>query len=152
MDVHIRWMIRRDMREVLQIEFEAFEFPWSEDDFNRVLVQRNAIGVVAEHKHEVIGFVIYSLHKTRLELLNFAVSPKVHRQGVGRRLAEHLVKKLHAGRRTRLTANVRESNLAAQLFLRAVGFRAVNVVRGLYEDTPEDAYAMVYRLRTEATV
>ena len=34
--VHIRWMIRRDMPEVLGIEREGFEFPWLEDDFVRV--------------------------------------------------------------------------------------------------------------------
>src|SRR4029079_7559263 len=31
--VHIRWMIRRDMAEVLEIEAAGFEFPWSEEDF-----------------------------------------------------------------------------------------------------------------------
>ena len=39
--VHIRWMIRRDMAEVLDIEGQCFEFPWSEDDFVRCLRQRN---------------------------------------------------------------------------------------------------------------
>ena len=29
--VHIRWMIRRDMPEVLAIEEDSFEFPWSEE-------------------------------------------------------------------------------------------------------------------------
>ena len=38
--VHIRWMIRRDMPEVLQIEAASFEFPWLEDDFIRCLRQR----------------------------------------------------------------------------------------------------------------
>ena len=30
--VHIRWMIRRDMPEVLQTEQESFEFAWTEED------------------------------------------------------------------------------------------------------------------------
>ena len=46
--VHIRWMIRRDMPEVLDIENQAFEFPWTEEDFIRCLRQRNCIGMVAE--------------------------------------------------------------------------------------------------------
>ena len=41
---HIRWMIRRDMPEVLAIEAASFEFPWLEDDFIRCLRQRNCIG------------------------------------------------------------------------------------------------------------
>ena len=47
--VHIRWMIRRDMAEVLEIERAAFEFPWFEEEFIRCLRQRNCIGMVAEH-------------------------------------------------------------------------------------------------------
>ena len=45
--VHIRWMIRRDMAEVLEIERGAFEFPWFEEEFIRCLRQRNCIGVAA---------------------------------------------------------------------------------------------------------
>ena len=40
--VHIRWMIRRDMPEILAIEDESFEFPWIEGDFIRCLRQRTA--------------------------------------------------------------------------------------------------------------
>ena len=33
--VHIRWMIRQDMLEVMDIELQSFEFPWYEEDFIR---------------------------------------------------------------------------------------------------------------------
>ena len=72
--IHIRWMIRRDMAEVLAIEAESFEFPWSEEDFIRCLRQRNCIGMVAELDDHVVGFMIYELHKNRLHVLNFAVA------------------------------------------------------------------------------
>ena len=61
--VHIRWMIRRDMPEVLGIENQSFEFPWSGDDFVRCLRQCNCIGMVAEHEDRVVGFMIYELLK-----------------------------------------------------------------------------------------
>ena len=53
-NVHIRWMIRRDMSEVLEIEKSSFEFPWSEEDFIRCLRQRNCIGMVAEFDDRVV--------------------------------------------------------------------------------------------------
>src|SRR4051794_2179274 len=84
--VYSRWMIRRDMNEVLEIENEGFEFPWSEDDFIRCLRQRNCIGMVAEHEDRVIGFMIYELHKARLHLLNFAVRRGLRRRGAGRQM------------------------------------------------------------------
>src|SRR5690348_3144654 len=63
--VHIRWMIRRDMPEVLQTEQHSFEFPWTEEDFLRCLRQRNCIGMVAEQGEKVVGFMIYELHKAK---------------------------------------------------------------------------------------
>ena len=143
--VHIRWMIRRDMPEVLGIESEGFEFPWSEDDFIRCLRQRNCIGMVAEHDERVVGFMIYELHKSRLHVLNFAVAAEFRRRGVGRQMAGKLIGKLSNQRRTRILLEVRETNLHAQVFFRSLGFRAVSVLRDFYDDTTEDAYLMQYR-------
>jgi [ribosomal protein S18]-alanine N-acetyltransferase len=143
--VHIRWMIRRDMAEVLDIERHSFEFPWFEEDFIRCLRQRNCIGMVAECGERVVGFMIYELHKTRLHILNFAVAPEFRRRGVGRQMIEKLLGKLSSQRRVRITLEVRETNLPAQLFFKMAGFRAVTVLRAYYEDSPEDAYLMQYR-------
>jgi ribosomal-protein-alanine N-acetyltransferase len=146
---HIRWMIRRDMPEVLAIESASFEFPWLEDDFIRCLRQRNCIGMVAEHDDRVVGFMIYELNKNRIQVLNFATVPEMRRRGVGTQMVRKLVGKLSAQRRTRILLEVRETNLAAQLFFRDAGFRAISVLRDYYEDTPEDAYLMQYRYLTE---
>ncbi len=147
--VHIRWMIRRDMPAVLAIEHESFEFSWSEEEFIRCLQQRNCIGMVAEHDDRVVGFMIYELNKTRIHVLNFAVAPQCRRRGVGSQMVAKLVSKLSSQRRSRITLEVRETNLAAQLFFRSQRFRAVSVLRQYYDDTPEDAYLMQYRHRPE---
>jgi len=143
--VRTRWMIRRDMPEVLAIEAEGFEFPWLEDDFIRCLRQRNCIGMVAEHDDRVVGFMLYELNKNRIQVLNFATAPEMRHRGVGSQMVKKLVGKLSAQRRTRILLEVRETNLAAQLFFRENGFRAISVLRDYYEDTPEDAYLMQYR-------
>jgi ribosomal-protein-alanine N-acetyltransferase len=144
---HIRWMIRRDLADVLQIEADTFEFSWSEEEFVRCLRQRNCIGMVAELDDKVVGYMIYELHKNRLHVLNFAVASEYRRRGVGSKMASKLVAKLTSQRRSRILLEVRETNLAAQLFFRKQGFRAVSVLRDYYEDTTEDAYVMQYRYR-----
>ena len=144
--VHIRWMIRRDMPEVLQTEQESFEFAWTEEDFLRCLRQRNCIGMVAEQGEKVVGFMIYELHKAKLHILNFAVHPQYRRVGVGAQMVAKLISKLSSHRRTRITLEVRETNLGAQLFFRSQGFRAVRVLRAFYEDSGEDAFLMQYKL------
>lgn len=142
--VHIRWMIRRDMSEVLGIERSSFEFPWSEDDFIRCLRQRNCIGMVAEYDGQVVGCMVYELHKNRLHILNFAVHMDFRRSGVGKQMLNKLIGKLSPQRRSRILLEVRETNLVAQLFFRSVGFRATTVLRDFYDDTTEDAYLMSY--------
>lgn len=142
--VHIRWMIRRDMAEVLDIEKGNFEFPWSEEDFVRCLRQRNCIGMVAEHDERIVGFMIYELHKAHLHILNFAVGKEVQNQGIGRQMIQKLVGKLSHQRRSRIQLEVRETNLSAQLFFRSLNFRAISVLRDFYDDTVEDAYRMEF--------
>jgi ribosomal-protein-alanine N-acetyltransferase len=146
--VHIRWMIRRDMAEVLEIENANFEFPWSEEDFIRCLRQRNCMGMVVEDaKENVVGFMIYELHRNRLHLFVMAVHAAVHRRGIGRQMIHKLVSKLAPQRRNRILVEVRESNLDAQRFFKACGFRAISILRDFYEETKEDAYLMQYRFK-----
>ena len=147
MSTEIRWLIRRDLPTILHIENESFSEPWTEEDFIRCLRQRNCIGMVAEEEDEIKGFMIYELHKDRLHLLSLAVAQASRREGVGAAMVDKLTSKLSFERRNRITLDVRETNLDAQLFFRAQGFRATKVLRGFYDD--EDAYAMVYRLRSD---
>lgn len=150
--IHVRWMIRRDMPEVIGIEREAFEFPWSEEDFTRCLRQRNCIGMVAELADSVVAFMIYELHRSRLHMLNFAVMRTHRRLGIGSQMLEKLVGKLTPERRGRIVLEVRETNLPAQLFFRSLGFRATSVLKDFYQDSTEDAYFMEYSLESAAPV
>lgn len=143
-DCKNRWMIRGDMPEVYRIERAAFEIPWSEEDFFGHLRQRNCIGKVAEHDGRVVGYVVYTLHKQHLELLNLAVAPEHKREGVGRSTIEKLKRPLRPECRRWITTLVRETNLDAQLFLRTMGFEAVAVIRDHYAETDEDAYVMEF--------
>lgn len=145
--VHIRWMIRRDMNEVLEIESQSFEYPWSEEDFIRCLSERNCIGMVAEHDDRIAGFMIYEIQNTRLHLLNLAVHQSMRRAGVGRQMIDKLASKLVHRRRRQILLEVRETNLAAQMFFRSLDFRAISLLRDFYEDTTEDAYLMQYKMQ-----
>ncbi|RLT10990.1 MAG: GNAT family N-acetyltransferase, partial [Planctomycetota bacterium] len=110
LQVHIRWMIRRDMPEVLAIESGQESLPWMEDEFLKILRQRNCIGMVAEADDKIVGFMIYELNKHRLQILNFAVHPKYRRRGVASQMAAKLIGKLSSQRRTRISLHLRETN------------------------------------------
>jgi ribosomal-protein-alanine N-acetyltransferase len=67
-------------------------------------------------------------------------------------MIEKLVGKLSSERRTRITSEVRETNIAAQLFFRACGFRAVSVLRSYYGDASEDAYVMQFNQQAKEAI
>lgn len=142
----IRWMLPRDLTAVLEIERQLFEFSWSREDFADCLRRRNCVGMVATDEDRTIGFMIYQLSKKRIELLNFGVTPSYRRCGVGTQMTNKLIGKLTRPGRSRITFPVRERNLEAQLFFRALGFRAISILRKFYENTEEDAYLMQYKM------
>jgi ribosomal-protein-alanine N-acetyltransferase len=148
--VQIRWLIRRDMPETLQIEKESFEYPWTEEDFLCCLRQKNCIGMVAVHHEKVVGFMIYELHKARLTLLNFAVHPNMRRRRVGAQMIQRLKEKLSAQRRREIIVEIRETNLQALNFFKSRGFVALGLVKDRYDDTDEDGVLMRYLLNAPA--
>ena len=147
--VHIRWLVSRDMAEVLDIEQESFEFPWTEEDYLRCLSSRNCIGMVAEYHSQVAGYMIYELGKNKIQLLNMATARQFRHCGVATQMIAKLTGKLSLQRRTRITFEIRETNLPAQLFFRSVGFRATQILKNYYEEMQEDAYFMQYRHTSE---
>ena len=144
--VQIRWMIRRDMREVLDIDSMEFAHQWSEECFLSCLKQRNCIGMVLEVREEIAGYMVYELLKDAIRIRRFAVSSPYQTNGFGREMIDGLKAKLSLQRRHSIVFEIRESNLAAQLFLRSTGFEATQVSRGYFEDTNEDAYLFEFRL------
>ncbi len=132
LNVFPRWMVRRDLPEVLAIEAASHAEPWGEEDFLRVLRHRNVIGMVTEAvapDQPVVGFMVYELLPDSYHLLDLAVSPLHRRRRVGSAMVKKLVSKLPGSKRSHITVDVREESLDAQLFLRACGFRAVAVLR-----------------------
>ena len=138
--VHIRWMIRRDMPEVLAISAVS-GYPWAEEQFCRRLRKRNVIGMVAEggewgHEYTpvIAGYMVYHLDRSTLTLLALAVEPTWRRQGVGAALMRRLRQKLQRHGRDRLVARARETDDRAIHWLRSQGLRAVGVERDCYPD------------------
>lgn len=151
-DVWCRWMINRDLAEVLAIERASFPLaPWGEEDFRTYLRQRDHIAQVAERAagpdpRPVRGYLLYEVAADWISLDGLATHPAERRRGVGAAMVGKLLRKLSPKRRRRLVTRVRESNLDAQQFFRALGLRAVRVERRHFADSGEDAYVMEFAL------
>ncbi len=144
--VNITWTTSIDFQRIADIEQDSFEDGRDAKQVEADLRPTNRISMTAIHYERTVGFILYELYKNRIEIVRFAVHPDFRRQGVGRQLLDKLKGKLSTCRRRTLTLDVRETNLAAQLFLKKQGFRAYRVARNHYDDPQEDAYFMQYAL------
>jgi ribosomal-protein-alanine N-acetyltransferase len=142
--VHIRYMIRRDMPEVLEIENGCFPFPWSEEDFIHCLRQHNTIGMVCEYDEQVVGFMIYERYKHSLRIINFAVKGECQRHAVGSQMIDKLINKLSPDRRRHIYLTIMETNAIGLSFFKEMGFKAHALIRTPYEETGEDGIDMFY--------
>jgi len=147
---HIRWMIRRDLPQVAQIESIDSENHWSLEELEARLRVRTCISMVCVDPCDtVLAYMMYEPHKNHLRVVNFTVNPKFRRRSVGKHMIEKLQCKL-SERRPTLELLVREGNLAAQLFLKRMGFECDEIVKDWFVDDSgsEHAYHFVYNLAT----
>lgn len=143
-DLHVRWMIRRDFGDVMRIEREEFANPYTVDELTEFMERRNVIGMVAEDFRNddagrIVGFMVYAFHKSRIELLDFAVDGWSQGQGIGTAMMNKLKGKLHTDRRRYIEFDVSENNTDGQLFLKALGFVCTEIRYGEFDDGT-DAY------------
>lgn len=150
----VRFIHNRDVLELVKIETSQ-DFCSTEEELRKVKQRRDVVGMVLEivnkaSQLKVIGFAFYELHNKHNRLIRFVIHHEYRRRGWGRQLMEKLVARLSPAKRNRLVVEVRESNLEAQLFLKAVGFKGVSVTREYFSDTKEDAFVMVYQVGNSA--
>lgn len=147
MNVEIRYSIRRDMCEIIDIERRGQAHPWNEAEYLKAANQRQAIGFTAVRGGRVLGYAVVHLKRDVVEIQRLAVDPEFRRHRVGTQIVDKLAAKLHPARRCAMAATVRDSSLAAHLFLKSCGFMALGVDRGCFADTGEDGYVFEYQLK-----
>lgn len=137
--MHLRHMIRKDLPEVLEIENLCFPQPWYEEHFIEALRQRNSICLVCETPKikrkgdDVVGYMIYELHKDHIFIPSLAVHPSCWRRGIGRLLLSKIIAKLSPNRRTEIIAVTSGANYQAHMLLKAMGFKCTSFSNDLYE-------------------
>jgi len=130
----IRWLIRRDLADVVRIDSESYARPWGEEGFLARLRQRNCVGYIAvagdfARSQDIRGFMVIELFGREIRVVRLGVARAHRRQGVGTALIDSLKDKLSQQRRQWIRVTVSERNLSAHLFLRSQGFLAESVLR-----------------------
>ena len=126
-----RPMREADLDDVLSIEREAYDFPWTREIFRDCLRVGYSCRVL-ESDGAVNAYGMLQVAAGRSRLLNLCVRRKLHRQGLGRRLLTLLIEVAHSRRTDAVLLEVRPSNAAARRLYRSLGFTEVGLSRGYY--------------------
>jgi ribosomal-protein-alanine N-acetyltransferase len=90
---------------------------------------------------KVAGFLVWrQLAEGECELLNLAVAPAFRRRGIARELLQPLLNL----RDNQVFLEVRESNRAARIFYKSIGFQEVSIRSQYYESPSEAAIVMKF--------
>ncbi|MGE0115248.1 MAG: ribosomal protein S18-alanine N-acetyltransferase [Steroidobacteraceae bacterium] len=143
--VRVRAMAPADVVHIIQIEQDAYPFPWSEGIF-RDCLRVGYLCRVIEMRGEICGYAIMSFGADEAHLLNICIHRELREQGVGRKLLEYLLDYARKAGMHDAFLEVRPSNPVAVHLYESIGFTRVGVRKGYYQGTPTREDAWVYKL------
>lgn len=108
-----------------------------EADLDSILHDSECKVLVSGHYLRVDGFLVYQEFEGTVEIIHMAVAGDCARRGVGTALLRCALEIMPEHP---FEAWVRETNLAAQLFLRKSGFQCVEILRDAYPCSGDSAY------------
>lgn len=149
---HPRLVLSTDLNGIAEVEKSCFNMPWRVSDFARCLDRKHCNGLVIEGGGQILAFLVYEARRRSIQLINIGVRPDMIRKGLGTKLIKRLIAFMMDSECSKLQAELRETNLNAQLFLQKLGFQATSVVRRYFKDTSEDMYNMEYTLANNRLV
>ncbi|MFQ6052234.1 MAG: ribosomal protein S18-alanine N-acetyltransferase [Candidatus Hydrothermarchaeota archaeon] len=139
-------MTNEDLARVKEIEKLSFPEPWSSYALEYMVSKYPHGCWVAVLDNEVVGYSIHVLeYRDRAHLLKLAVDPAWRRKGIATTLVLHIIEELKSLNVRSLKLEVRESNLAARILYKSLGFVETRKIPRYYLNG-ENAVIMVKRL------
>jgi [ribosomal protein S18]-alanine N-acetyltransferase len=118
--------------QVMAIEVDAYEFPWSRANFVDSLAAGHHARLLLGPDGELWGYLVAMRGFEEVHLLNITVKPGVQGRGHARELLEWLVGACREQPARRLWLEVRESNARARRIYDRYGFATIGMRKGYY--------------------
>ena len=140
-----------DLQEVIKIENECFEDPWSETYYKLSLKRPRSYEhfYLAQREHTIVGYIVFSVLYEEAQILNIAVPAAHRRQGIGKYLLASALKMIQSYDGREVFLEVAVSNLPAQYLYRQFGFRICGIRKNYYGRN-KDAYVFRKGEKTDA--
>lgn len=143
-------MLVSDLDAVVDIERNAYVFPWTRGNFIDSLAAGYDARVLRDAGGAMLGYWITMAGVQEMHLLNITVAPRHQGRGYARFMLDRLIR--HAADRgdEQLWLEVRPSNQRARVLYERYGFKQVGLRKGYYPASMgrrEDALVMSLDLR-----
>ena len=133
-----------DIKFIAALESECMIGPWSEESLKSHFANSCNGALIAKHKNEPCGYVLYQKIAGDGELFRIAVKENYRRAGIAKRLLSIM----HDDANTDFwSLEVRSGNAPAIKLYEACGYKAVRYRQDYYSEPTEDAVIMEYRIR-----
>ena len=133
---------RDDIKDLVEIEGEAFSIPFKERDFLDIYDSEISNVLVAKALGKVVGYVSFTVIIDECQIINFATKNEFKRQGVGKRVMEALLAHGKKQGVKKYFLEVRESNYSAIALYEKYGFVPVGISKGHFSAPRENAVLM----------
>lgn len=145
-----RRMTLDDLDQVMRVEREVYQFPWTERIFSDCI----RVGYqcwLAALRQQVIGHAVISIVADESHMLNLSIAASHQRKGYGRQFVDFLVGEARAQQAQTMLLEVRPSNKIAISCYNSAGFNEIGLRKDYYP-TPngrEDALLLAKHISSD---
>ena len=143
-----RPMYEGDVDAIMQIEPHIYSHPWTRGNFTDSLHSGYSAWVLERHDakngDEMVGYALLMMVIDEAHLLNLSIAKGYQKQGLGRKLLEHMVQIAQNHHAQNMFLEVRTSNISAIALYENMGFNEMAIRRNYYPaaNGREDAVLM----------
>lgn len=126
-----RPMCLDDLEKVMASELKIYSHPWTFGNFRDSLNAGYSCWIY-EYGESLIGYGLVMLAAGEAHLLNVGISKEWQRQGMGRKLMQHLIKVSREYQAEFMFLEVRPSNIPAIRLYEDIGFNEMAIRKNYY--------------------
>ena len=139
-----------DIDQILAIENASFPSPWPRQIFEREIDAANSYKRAIRFSGSVVAYIVTWTIYDEVHILNIAVHPDFRKIGLGEMLLRDCLDFSYDRGLKLAVLEVRTSNNSAIKLYEKIGFKTLRVRKKYYSDTGEDAYVMLYELKSDS--
>ena len=130
-EIYVRPMVEQDLVSIINIEKNAYDFPWSKTIFSDCLRAGYSSWVIEDNKI-LIAYGVMLITSDESHILNLCVHADYQSIGVGKQLLGHFISLARRQNIHRIFLEVRPTNFKAIKLYLSMGFNEVGKRRNYY--------------------